>query len=252
MVERLLNKGRIDSGESGKIISGIEERMKILMDRPPSLELPKPIELLRDISWLAGLEETTFNRVVNDFQNRVFAVDATLVKENGPGDGLFVVIRGQVKISLKGVVIDILGPGTIIGEMAVLTGLPRTATVSAESPVTVLWMSTSRMKSIMKHSKDLENRLWKFASMRFAMNLLSHKKPYDHWQQKEFRQWLLAGDLMYPDEKGRINLKGKIGILVTGKDTTADQEKTLTAPDMLESSDYTFSANSRVFIREEK
>jgi len=252
MVERLLNKGRVDSGEAAKIVSGIEERMKMLMDRPPTFELPKPIELLRNISWLAGLEENTFNRVVNDFQNRVFAVDATLVKENGPGDGLFVVVRGQVKISLQGKVVDILGPGSVIGEMAVLTGLPRTATVSAESPVTVLWMSTSKMKSIMKTSRDLQNRLWKFASMRFAMNLLSHKEPYDHWQQKEFRQWLSAGDIMYPDDRGNIDLKGKIGILVTGKASTPDNEKTLTAPDILESSDYVFSSNARVFIRDEK
>ena len=250
MVERLLAKGRIDSGESGKIISGIEERMKILMDSPPSLEMPKPVELLREISWLAGLEDQVFRKVVDQFQNRVYAVDATLVKENGPGDGLFVVVRGQVKISLKGQVIDILGPGSVIGEMAVLTGMARTATVTAESPVTVLWMSTSRMKSIMKTSKDLENRLWKFACMRFAMNLLSRKKPYNDWQQKEFRQWLSSGDIIYPDEKGNIDLKGRVGILVTGKASTPDEGIVFTAPAILETSDYNFSSNSRVFIRE--
>jgi hypothetical protein len=108
------------------------------------------------------------------------------------------------------------------------------------------------MKAIMKDSRDLENRLWKFASMRFAMNLLSHKKPYDNWQQKEFRQWLLAGDIMYPDEKGHIDLKGRVGILVTGKATSNENQKVLTAPDILEPSDYTFSSNSRVFIREQK
>jgi hypothetical protein len=113
-------------------------------------------------------------------------------------------------------------------------------------------MSTSKMKSIMKQSSDLENRLWKFASMRFAMNLLSQKKPYNHWQQKEFRQWLSAGDIMYPDEKGRIDLKGKVGILVTGKAATLDDGITITAPDILESSDYSFSSNARVFIREER
>ncbi len=252
MVERLLNKGRIDSGETSKIISGIEERMKKLLDSPPTLELPKPVELLRDISWLSGLDEATFNRVVEDFQNRVYAVDATLVKQNGPGDGLFVVVRGQVKVSVKDKVIDILGSGSVIGEMAVLTGLPRTASVIAESPVTVLWMSTSKMKSIMKDSKDLENRLWKFACTRFAMNLLSARKPYNDWQQNEFKQWLSAGNIMYPDEKGKINLQKKIGILLTGTANTLDKSKTFTAPAILDIAEYHFSPNARVFIREEK
>jgi hypothetical protein len=57
---------------------------------------------------------------------------------------------------------------------------------------------------------------------------------------------------MYPDDKGNIDLKGKVGILVTGKATTPDGETTLTAPDILETSDYRFSSNSRVFIREQK
>jgi len=252
MVERLLNKGRIDSEEANKIVSGIEERMKVLMDSPPRLELPKPVDLLHEISWLAGLDDKIFNRIVDEFQNRIYAVDATLVKENGPGDGLFVVVRGQVKISVSKTVMDILGPGNVIGEMAVLTGFPRTATVTAESPVTVLWMSTSKMKAIMKDSKDLEERLWKFACNRFAMNLLSSKRPFNEWQQKEFRQWLAAGEIMYPDDHGKINLKGKVGILVTGKAIPPGTEKTYTAPAILETSDYQFSANARVFVREEQ
>ena len=252
MVERLQSKGRIDSGEAHKIVDGIEERMKMLMDSPPRLDLPKPVELLREISWLVGLDEKVFNRVVDTFQNRIYAVDATLVKENGPADGLFVVVRGQVKVSVHKKVVDILGPGSVIGEMAVLTGLPRTATVSAESPVTVLWMSTNKMKSIMKDSEVLEERLWKFACTRFAMNLLGQKKPYNDWQQKEFRQWLAAGEIMYPDDKGRIDLAGKVGILVTGKATPEDGSNVVTAPSVMEHSNYKFSSNSRVFIRDQK
>ena len=152
----------------------------------------------------------------------------------------------------KKTVIDILGPGSVIGEMAVLTGLPRTATVTAESPVTVLWMTTSKMKAIMKDSKDPEGRLWKFASSRFAMNLLFTKKPYDEWQQKELRQWLQAGEIIYPDDTGKIDLKGKVGILVTGKAISFDKEKTFVAPAILESSDYKFSSNARIFVREER
>ena len=102
----------------------------------------------------------------------------------------------------------------------------------------------------MKGSKDLENRLWKFACTRFAMNLLSARKPYNDWQQKEFRQWLATGEIMYPDNLGRISLKGNVGILLTGQATNPVKKETLTAPTILESDDYIFSSNTRVFIRE--
>jgi len=128
--------------------------------------------------------------------------------------------------------------------------MPRTATVKAETPVTVLWMSTKKMKTLMRRSKDLENRLWKFACTRFAMNLLSVRKPYNEWQQKEFRQWLAAGEIMYPDNHGNIALKGKVGILLTGQATNKARNETLSAPTILESDDYVFSSNTRVFIRE--
>ncbi|GAH53882.1 unnamed protein product [marine sediment metagenome] len=55
-VERLQKNGRIESGEAKKMISGIEERMKKLMDSPPSVSLPDAVELLKDVSWLKDLE----------------------------------------------------------------------------------------------------------------------------------------------------------------------------------------------------
>jgi hypothetical protein len=249
MVERLRSKGRIDSGEAQKIISGIEERMKILIDSPPLLEIPKPLDLLKEISWLKGMDEKIFNRVVAVFKHRVYAVDATLVKENGPDSELIVVVRGKVKVIINNKVVDILGPGSVIGEMAILTGMPRTATVQAESPVTVLWMSKSRLKAIIKDSPDLESRLWKFASMRFAMNLLGHEQPYNEWEQKEFSQWISAGELGYPDEKGHIYLKERICILVSGTAVSPDGAIVVKAPCILEHEEYTFSADALVFMR---
>ena len=250
MVESLQDKGLLDSRESVKFVSGIEERMKKLTELPSAIELYKPVGLLREISWLNGLDEEVFNQVVKQFRTRVYAVDSILVRENGPGDGLFIIVRGQVKVQLQNNVLDTIGPGSVIGEMAVLTGMPRTATVIAVSPVIVMWMSTRKMKALISSSKDLENRLWKFACTRFAMNLLSARKPYNEWQQKEFRQWLAAGEIMYPDNHGNIALKGKVGILLTGQATNKARNETVSAPTILESDDYVFSSNTRVYIRD--
>ncbi|MBE0674509.1 MAG: cation:proton antiporter, partial [Bacteroidales bacterium] len=73
-IEKLLNKGRLDKGEADKMTSKVEERMKKLVDSPPSLDLPKTNDLLKEISWLKSLNSRTFNKVVGSMQNRMFSV----------------------------------------------------------------------------------------------------------------------------------------------------------------------------------
>ncbi len=248
-LDRLLNKGRIDMEEASKMHANIEVRMKKLMDSPPRFEIPKPVELLREISWLQDLKSKTFTEIVDSFQNRVYSVGDMLLREHGTAEGLFVIVRGQVKVTIDSKIIDLLGPGSVIGEMAVLTGLTRTATVTAESPVTVLWMSTHKMCQIIKKSEELEQRLWKFACTRFAENLLSREKPYTDWRQAELRQWLSQGDIVVPDEQGKISLKGKVGILLTGT-AILDNKTKLAVPAVLSQKDsLVFSKDARVFVR---
>ncbi len=51
---------------------------------------------------------------------------------------MIVITRGSVKVSIGDIVVDIMGRGAVIGEMAVLAGVPRTANVVADSSVTAL------------------------------------------------------------------------------------------------------------------
>ena len=74
-----------------------------------------------------------------------------------------------------------MGRGAVIGEMAVLGGVPRTANVVADSTVTALWLSTESMQKIMEESPELSTSLWKTAAMRFAENLT--------WSQRAL-QWM--------------------------------------------------------------
>jgi hypothetical protein len=63
-IEKLLNKGRLDAGESEKMISRVEHRMKKLVDSPPSLELPDSSELLGEVIWLKKLSKKEWIKVV--------------------------------------------------------------------------------------------------------------------------------------------------------------------------------------------
>lgn len=249
-IEKLLSKGRLDSGEADKMTSGVEERMKILLDSPPSLELPKPSDLLLEISWLKNLNKKTYRKVEDAMQNRQFGISEVLVKENTTDDGLYIIVHGQVSISIEGEKVDTLGPGSVIGEMLVLSGLPRTATATAETPVTTLQITTAKMRQLIRESDLLLEELWQFACSRFAENILSKSEPYNEWHKRELRQWIENGEIVKPDLKGRISLEGRIGILLSGIATSEDGTK-LSYPSMLVSGKmYNFSEDTRVFVKE--
>jgi hypothetical protein len=171
------------------------------------------------------------------------------MKQGDEGDGMIVITRGSVKVSIGDLVVDIMGRGAVIGEMAVLGGVPRTATVVADSTVTSLWLSTASMQQIMEDSQELSTSLWKTAAMRFAENLLGAKDPYNSWNQMQFRRWLNDGEVISPPNGDSLNLYGKVAVLVAGQCSTPGSEEMISAPSQLDVAEATFQGNAKVFVR---
>lgn len=249
-VERLQKNGRLESDEVKKMISYIEVRMKRLMDSPPSVEMPDPVELLKDVPWLQNLGPKILEKVVSLFQTKVFTVGEKIIRQSHHDDGFFFIARGTVKVTIGDKVVDILPHGHFIGEIAGLTGLPRAAEVTAESPVTVLYMSSANMNQIMNESPLLEKRLWKIAGSRLAENMLGSIEPYSRWRQNQLRSLLSKGDVFKMDEQPDLDLKDKVVILLVGKAThKTNKQKQYKAPALIDQPDQTrFEPSSRIFI----
>lgn len=211
--------------------------------------IEKPVEMLRKLPWLSKLDDDVFQLVMDGFDCRLFPEGATLLKEEDPDNGMFVIVEGKVSVEIRGISMNVVGSGSLIGEMSVLTGYPRSASIVAVTTVTVVWIESATLKSIMKKSVDLENGLWEYASKRFAMNLLGRREPYNQWEQNIFIQWLAAGEIKVPNENGWIDLKGKVGVLVTGSAVLPDGN-TINSPASLAGSDYTFTKEARIFLRD--
>jgi CRP-like cAMP-binding protein len=58
-----------------------------------------------------------------------------IAREGERGVGLFLILEGQCRVSIGGKTKAMLGPGDFFGEVALLDGGPRTATVTAMGPV---------------------------------------------------------------------------------------------------------------------
>ena len=184
--------------------------------------------------------------------SRSFAVDEVIVRENSIDDGLYIILHGQIRISIESQKVELLGPGSVIGEMMVLSGLPRTATATAETPVTALWISSVKMRQLMKESESLTDEIWPFACTRFAENILSKEEPYHEWHKRELRQWIESGVIVRPDKTGKIDLSNSIGILLNGEAITTEGVKLVYPSLLLEGVNYRFSPDTRVFVREKK
>jgi hypothetical protein len=68
---------------------------------------------------------------------RTFRPGDVLAEQGDPGDSLFLVLDGMVDVSVDGSPLGDLGPGAVLGERAILESSPRTATVTAITPVRV-------------------------------------------------------------------------------------------------------------------
>ncbi|MDY6801968.1 MAG: cation:proton antiporter [Bacteroidota bacterium] len=247
IVDRLMKKGQIDAGEAKKMTDSIEERMKRLVDKPPEIKPPEKAKLLKDIPWLKELDKNIFTRIVSLFQHRNYAVGEKIIKEHGHIDGLYVVARGTVKVTINKRLVDILGKGSIFGEIAVLTNIPRTATVTAESPVTVFRLTSVSMQQVIHDTRTLEDKLWEIAAPRLAENVLINHKDYKNLQHTDIQKWLEKSEIFFAKKVRNIELTDKIGILITGKAIKENNEE-VEAPFLIDDKTITLSRESRIII----
>jgi CRP/FNR family transcriptional regulator len=99
-------------------------------------------ELLRRIPLFAELSEQDFAWVADGGEPMELAAGDLLASEGEPGDALFIIVSGELQVVKRSrttdVPIALLGPGEIVGEMAIFEALPRNASMRAVSATRVV------------------------------------------------------------------------------------------------------------------
>lgn len=89
-----------------------------------------------------------------------------LMAQGDSGNELFVIVSGKVVVDRDGRRLNTLGPGDFFGEIALLDGGPRTATVTAEEPSRLLVLTHREFHSMMEEFPEVASEV---------MNALAHR-----------------------------------------------------------------------------
>jgi voltage-gated potassium channel len=87
------------------------------------------------------------------------AAGAVLCREGEYGRQAFVVVDGAAVVTVAGISIADAGPGDFFGEMAILDNGPRTATVTAVTPMELLVLSCSEFRGLLSEAPTVTRRM---------------------------------------------------------------------------------------------
>jgi CRP-like cAMP-binding protein len=105
---------------------------------------------LGELDLFAPLDEAARQALSVSASEHLYATGETIVRQGAAGDSMFVIMKGQVRVVLEpsGQEVAVIPAGGFFGEMSMLTGEARTATVKAAEEVTVLEISAADFRAL--------------------------------------------------------------------------------------------------------
>ena len=109
---------------------------------------------LTAMPFFAGLDAPALERVANGTRIRRFRRGEVVFHVGDPGDALFLISTGSVKITLPSesgeeAILATLQPGEVFGELSLLDGAPRSATAAALEPTETIVLQRDRFRQLM-------------------------------------------------------------------------------------------------------
>lgn len=189
-----------------------------------------PQKFLRKLDAFAGLSPDDFAAVQVLLETQTLKPGAYLFKEGDKGSSFFIVAGGGLKITKEiekqRQVLKIATAGDVIGEMALLTGQPRTASAQAVGETSVFKLDRVRFSELKAKSQVLIDQIWRTYSWNTLENYLRPKTDWTRWPPRpELVAWFhkqmpfsadMNQKLMVPDGAGmlfavtgRVSVNGK-------------------------------------------
>jgi CRP/FNR family cyclic AMP-dependent transcriptional regulator len=104
-------------------------------------------DTLEQVPLLEELSKRDRQRLAKSLKERTFKPGQEIVVEGRTGVGFFIILDGKAAVTIGGKLVQVLGPGDYFGEMALLDGAARSATITADGELRCATMTSWGFKS---------------------------------------------------------------------------------------------------------
>jgi CRP/FNR family cyclic AMP-dependent transcriptional regulator len=130
--------------------------------------------LLSDIALFVGLTPSQLDWVAQHAHRRVFETGRNVMTIEQPGEAVYVILHGTVKIHIeqgeRDVIIAILGTGDMLGEMSLIDSIGRSASAVTLENSLMLWMDKSTFNYMLDNFPPVARNLVKILSARVRLS----------------------------------------------------------------------------------
>jgi small-conductance mechanosensitive channel/CRP-like cAMP-binding protein len=172
---------------------------------PPTPEDPatRREHALRAAPLFAELNDTERRRLAEMSQTRLFAPHEVILREGDAGEEMFLILRGQVGVSMhpvdaERVPLNKLGPGEFFGEMSLIQGARRSASVQALDECELIVIDGATLRQLLDSSPGLAERIHavvreRLSRLEDAVETFTHaalEQPEQHFLLRLLAQFL--------------------------------------------------------------
>ncbi|MHB8438741.1 MAG: cyclic nucleotide-binding domain-containing protein [Acidimicrobiales bacterium] len=126
----------------------------------------RKMELLAQMDLFSTCSQRELGQVATATVPASFPAGAILTRQGQSGGLAFVIAEGRAKVQRQGKTLARLGPGDVVGELSLIDGEPRSATVVADSDVEVLEISAEDLNRLLRKAPSVQRKLLEALSIR--------------------------------------------------------------------------------------
>lgn len=108
------------------------------------------IDVLARVPLFAELDHSELQMLADSMSDRSFGPSEIVTTEGEPPDGFFVIENGEADVTAYGQLLARVTAGDYFGEVALLMGSERTATITAKSELHCYWLSPAGFRAVVE------------------------------------------------------------------------------------------------------